>query len=255
MWTLHRAARGLIAAIVLAAFPIAARADLAAMIARGDELDAQLQTARALEVYLEAEKLGANDVELLWRVARQYALSMNDTESREEQQKLGEKALEYALRAVEADPGHPKAHLSVAICYGRLVPFVGARKKVEYSRLIHAHAQAALKREPSDSYAWHVLGVWHYELSQMGPMLRTVVKVVYGGVPEASMEEAVRLFRRAVELAPERVAHHTELGRAYAALGRTGEARAALERALALPAREKDDPESKRRAREALAAL
>jgi hypothetical protein len=45
------------------------------------------------------------------------------------------------------------------------------------------------------------------------------------------------------------------LGRAYLALGLKEQARTELERGLSLPDREKDDPESKRRAREALAEI
>jgi hypothetical protein len=43
-----------------------------------------------------------------------------------------------------------------------------------------------------------------------------------------------------------------ELGRAYAALGQKDLAKAALEKGLAMPNRQRDDDEEKRRAREAL---
>jgi Flp pilus assembly protein TadD len=74
-------------------------------------------------------------------------------------------------------------------------------------------------------------------------------------MPPASNEEAVRLFRKAVELAPERVSHHAELGRAYLAAGDKPNARVELQKALALPSKEKDDPESKRRSQVALKDL
>jgi hypothetical protein len=51
------------------------------------------------------------------------------------------------------------------------------------------------------------------------------------------------------------VSHRVELGRTYAALGRKDAARTELRKGLGLPNREKDDPESKRRASAALAAL
>ncbi len=229
--------------------------DISALIAQGDAYDAKLDNAHALEAYLQAEKLGSKDAETLYRIARQYALSMNDTKSESTQLDLAQTALAYATRAITADPKSAKAQLSAAVCYGRLVPFVSSRQKVEYSRLIKEHADTALKLDPSDSYAWHILGVWNYELAKMGMMMRGVVKVVYGGMPPASNEEAARLLRKAVELAPDRVSHHVELGRTYLALGMKEEARGELQRGLALPNREKDDPESKRRAQEALAQI
>mgnify|MGYP003694409427 CR=1 FL=1 len=49
--------------------------------------------------------------------------------------------------------------------------------------------------------------------------------------------------------------HYVELGRAYAQMGRTVEARRFIEKGLAMPNVEKDDPETKRRGRETLANL
>lgn len=232
-----------------------AHADVAELLKQGDTFDAKLDNAHALESYLQAEKLGADDAETLTRIARQYALLMNDTTSDEEQRRRGEKALQYSKRAVAADPEHAKSVLSVAICYGRLIRFQDTRTKVEYSHFVKDYADRALKLDPTDSYAWHVLGAWNYELAQMGPFARAFVRVVYGGIPPASNEEAERLFRKAVALAPDRVSHHAELGRTLAALGKKDEARVELNEALSLPSREKDDPESKKRAAATLARL
>jgi tetratricopeptide (TPR) repeat protein len=247
--------KALAALLAVVLLSTSARADIPALIAEGDAFDAKLDNVHALQSYLEAEKLGAKDANTLYRIARQYALQMNDTTSDSTQRDLGETALVYAKRAIAADPKSAKAQLSAAVCYGRLVRFASSKEKVEYSRLIKEHADIALKLDPTDSYAWHILGVWNYELAKMGPFMRGFVKVVYGAIPPASNEEAARLLKKAVEIAPERVSHHVELGRAYLALGMKAEARAELERGLALPDREKDDPESKKRAREALAEI
>jgi len=240
------------AIFALLSLTASAQGDIAALVAQGDAFDAKLENQQALQAYLEAEKQGAKDAEVLYRIARQYALTMYDTKSEAMQRDLGETALAYAKRAVTADPNNANAQLSVAICYGRLVSFVDTKSKVEYSRQIKEHADLALKLNPNDSYAWHVLGVWNYEMAKMGPLTRGFVRVIYGGMPTASNEEAARLLQKAVSLAPDRVSHHVELGRAYLALGMKDQARTELQRGLSLPNREKDDPESKKRATEAL---
>jgi tetratricopeptide (TPR) repeat protein len=244
--------KALSAIFALLALTASAQSDIAALVTQGDAFDTKLENQHALDAYLQAERLGAKDAETLYRIARQYALLMNDTTSESTQRDLGETALAYAKRAVAADPKSAKAQLSAAVCYGRLVPYVSSKQKVEYSRLIKEHAEIALKLDPTDSYAWHILGVWNYELAKMGTFMRGVVRVVYGAIPPASNEEAARLLQKAVQIAPDRVSHHVELGRAYLAMGRTDEARAELERGLALPDVEKDDPVSKKRATEAL---
>ena len=49
--------------------------------------------------------------------------------------------------------------------------------------------------------------------------------------------------------------HYIELGRIYAQMGRKEEAREYINKGLAMPDAEKDDPEAKQRGRETLAKL
>jgi tetratricopeptide (TPR) repeat protein len=74
-------------------------------------------------------------------------------------------------------------------------------------------------------------------------------------MPDASNEKALACFKKAVALNPERLLNQAELGRALAAAGRKDEARAALKKALEMPSREKDDNETKSRARKVLEDL
>jgi tetratricopeptide (TPR) repeat protein len=232
-----------------------AQSAVANLIEQGTAEDARLETARALETFLQAEKLAPDDANILWRISREYALSMDDAPAKRDQQIRGEQALAYAQRAVAADPRNAKAQLSAAICYGRLAPLVDARTRVAYSRLIKQYADTAVALDPADSYGYHVLGVWNYELAKLNPLLRALARAVYGTVPAASFEAAEQYLLKAVELAPARISHRVELGRIYAALGDKVRARAQLKLALGFPDREKDDPNSKRRAREALQDL
>jgi tetratricopeptide (TPR) repeat protein len=249
----------LLFAITFVAWPAlsvsAADESVAAAVARGDTADDQLKTSESLAAYLEAEKLGGKDADLLRKIAREYALAMVDTKSKDEQHALGEKSLAYAQRAVATGPENALAHLALAICYGRVAPYLDNKTKITYSKLIKAEVDKALKLDPSIDYAYHVLGAWDYEMASLNPILRTLAKLVYGELPSASYEDAVKNFKKAIELAPQRVAHHVELGRTYAAMGYADLAREELNRGLALPNREKDDPGCKERARESLKKL
>lgn len=242
-------------AALLVSSTFAADPSIAAAMARGNAADEQLKTAESLAAYLEAEKLGGKDAALLVKISREYSLSTVDTKSREEQIKLGEKALDYAKRALEIDPANAQAQLGLAICYGRLAPYLDNKTKIAYSKLVKEHVERALKLDPSLDLAYHVRGAWNYELASLNSVLRVIAKLIYGDLPPASYEDAVKDFKKAIELAPQRVAHHVELGRTYAAMGQKELARAELNKGLALPSREKDDPGTKERGREALRKL
>jgi Flp pilus assembly protein TadD len=84
---------------------------------------------------------------------------------------------------------------------------------------------------------------------------RSLASVIYGRLPQTTTQEAVKCFEKAIEINPARLMHYIELGRAYAQMGRTVEARLFIEKGLAMPNVEKDDPETKRRGRETLANL
>lgn len=232
-----------------------AQQDFDALIAKGDQFDAQLRTKEALAVYLEAEKLQPKNADLLRRIAKQYGESQNDTRDKAERRRIGNIALDYAKRAVAADAGNARAQLALAISYGRVAPYLDNKTKIAYSKLVKLHVDKALTLDPRNDLAWHVLGAWHYELADLSPVMRTIAQLIYGKLPAASNEEAVKAFTKAVELNPQRVGNHVELGRALAAAGRKAEARAALEKGLSLPNRQRDDPETKERARAALKKL
>ena len=243
------------ALVALTFVPSAPAQSVADLVARGDALDASQQTAKALALYLEAEKVRPDDPDLLIKIATQYGESMVDASDEAAEKAAGEKALSYALRAVQLDPELSDAHLAVAICYGRLLDFMPAREKVEYSRKVKVYTEKAIDLDPSSDYAWHMLGRWHRAVANTNPFLKGFVKVVYGGLPSASVDEAADSLRKAAELRHDRVSHHVELGLTYLDLGRTEDAKKAIQRGLALPNEERDDPETKARGRQALEEL
>jgi hypothetical protein len=222
---------------------------------RGDALQEQMRTKEALEVYLQLEQAGRKDTELLWRIALAYSEQVVDARVTSEKQRLGEIALDYSKRAVAADAANAKGYLSLSISYGRLAFFQDNRTKLEYSRLIRANAETGLRLDPKLDYAHYVLGAWNYELANLDFVRRGLARLIYGGLPDATNERAVQYLQAAIALAPQRSSHHIQLGRAYAAMGKSELARAALEQGLALPIRAKDDEHMQRLGREALKKL
>ena len=225
------------------------------LVRKGDVFDAKLQATEALEFYLPAEKLEPTNVRILVRIARQYRYLMADALTREEKLRLGDIALKYAQRAATLAPDDAEAQLSIAISYGKMLPLMGIREQIEASRQIKRTVDKAIKLDPNNDLAWHVLGRWHRVLSEVSTFKRSVASLVYSKLPQTTTEEAVRCFQKAIEINPNRLMHYVELGRAYAQMGRTAEARRFIEKGLAMPDVGKDDPETRRRGQETLAKL
>lgn len=229
--------------------------DAQAFLKKGDDLDKALKNKEALQAYLEADRLQPNRSETLRLIAREYALMMADTSSKKEKTALINASLDFAQRAVKADPKNARAHLALAICYGRVAELQSAKQRIEYAKKIEEEAALAVALDPNEDYAWHVLGRWNYEIANLNPVLAFFAEKFFGKLPHGTNARAIECFRKAIALNSTRVVHHAELGRAYAAVGDKAKARQELEKALSLPSVEKDDSETKARAQQALAGL
>jgi len=242
-------------AILLTRALNAAPSQFETLLGKGDALDAQGQCDGALACYREAEKLAPRNVDLLCRISKQYHDAMADAPSRDAMRERCRLALSYAERAAALDPQHGMAEALVAVSYGRLARLVDTRTKANYSREVERHARRALELQPDNDVACYVLGAWNLELANLSAMQRRMAKWIYGGLPAASNAEAERCLNKAISLNPTRASYFVELGRVYAATGRTKEARATLEKALSMPPPGKDDPRMKERAEKALKKL
>ncbi len=225
------------------------------LILQGDACDNAFKPKQALKHYLPAERITPDDPELLIKIARQYVYQMDSLPSKDAKVKSARRALAYSERAMKLAPNSSEPYLSVAICYGKLTPLVGTREKIQASSKIKQAAEQALKLDPNNDYAWHLLGRWHQALAGVGGVTRSVAKMIYGGLPNASYNESARCFERAKALNPNRLIHHIELGRTYAEMSRKTEAKRYITQGLAMVNSEFDDPGTKQRGRETLKKL
>jgi len=241
----------LLLAVLIGFRAFAEDAHVASLLKQGDIEERQGHTRAALTCFKQAEDIDPQNVPVLLRVAKQYSDLIADTKPEEGARAFADKALDYSKRAVGIDPKSAKGRLSLAIAYGRLTDFVGNKVKLEYSKLIKDETEKSIELDPTDDFAWHVLGRWNFGVANVNVMLKAMARMVYGGMPAASNEDAAKCLKKASELAPQRIIHHSELARVYQAMGRKDQAIKEWQIVLALPALDKEDEKDKVEARSA----
>ncbi|MEO8353689.1 MAG: hypothetical protein ABI680_18330, partial [Chthoniobacteraceae bacterium] len=235
---------------MLLAAALADDARVTELIKRSDTEIARHHTAAALGALRAAEAIEPQTAEALVQISKQYTeVAAATVKDPNQSRAILEQALACAQRALSLDPRNAKAHLSVAICYGKLTDFVGNRTKLEYSKLIRDEAQRSIALDPRDDFGWHVLGRWHAGIADVGVVMKALAKAVYGGLPEASNEEAARCLEKAAKLAPRRIIHHAELAKVYQALGKKDAAKKEWRTVLSLPAVDEEDRNYQREAK------
>lgn len=223
-------------------------------LVRVDEMRGGGQFRDALSRLSELRSEHGDQVEILWRISMTRVDVGKTADSDGAAKEHYREALRLAETALTVDASNAHAHLARAVAEGRLALGAGTQERVQRSRAVKTHADRAIEINPNLPGAFHVRGRWHREVADLNFLERTVVRTVYGGLPDASFEQAVRDFERALELENVRF-HHLELAKTYLKMDRPADARTHLQTVIDLPAREPFAQQYKEEAQELLNEL
>jgi tetratricopeptide (TPR) repeat protein len=236
--------------------PVFADNEITVQIAKGDSLFNLFDNKGALEHYLTALQLDSMNYEANWKAARAFTDVGENIEDDDERAEFYLKGSLCARKAVQIDSMGAKAHLYLSISLGRVALDAGAKERIKLSKEIKKEVDLAIKYDPNNDTAYHVLGRWNRKLSNLSWIEKGFADMFLGGVPEeASEENAVAAFQKAIELKPSHINHHLELGITYEMMDMEEEAKKEFQICLDLPKSDSDDDKYKVQAQEFLEDL
>lgn len=244
--------KNLVSALILALLFHAAALNLFAQIEKGDELHKARNLKGALEVYEKVLKETGESYELAWRLSRTYSdLGESETDHKTQTVQF-EKALAWAEKAIELNSQGSKGHLYLAIAYGRMARVKGPKEQIRLSKLIKEEAEKTLEFDPQEHIAWHILGCWNRELSTLNWVEKGFANLFLGGIPkDASLDQSVICLKKAVEINPDVIVHHLELGLTYEEMNQKELAVQEFKTVLSLPIYDfQDDAHQKKAVKE-----
>jgi tetratricopeptide (TPR) repeat protein len=196
-----------------------AQEDVNHLIADAEQLERKGNTESAITALKTADKMSPDNVEVAELLAQQYVLKVDDETDPAAKKAIGEMALDLARKAADKLPQSSEAQVTLAAAYGKLTDLVDPRTKIEYSKQVYAEATTALRLDPDSDFGNLILAQWNYQMVFLNPFLKTLAELIYGKFPAASREEAIAHYKRAIELAPERIVHHAEFAKALDTMG------------------------------------
>ncbi|XWN36911.1 MAG: hypothetical protein ROO71_13230 [Balneola sp.] len=142
--------------------------------------------------------------------------SYSDRNEQQEDERLEyfTKALNMADQAIEIDSNNIYGYERKSMAFAGLVSIQGLKEKVQLADSVRINAELALEIDPNSDRALHILGRWHYEVSQFGGFMRFFARLFFGTAPKASYEQALYYFNRSAELEDFPV-HHYWIGMTY----------------------------------------
>lgn len=151
-------------------------------------------------------------------------------------------AVTYAQMALKIDPKNSESNCVMAIALGRTALSKSGREKIENAKEIKKYLDISLAIDPKNYKAWHVLGRWQFEISNLNALERALVKILFGALPPASISQAIASYEKARSLKPEFILNYYEMALAYQDNDNKSKAIASLRYMIKLPNQTEDDP-------------
>jgi tetratricopeptide (TPR) repeat protein len=242
---------------VLSLTPAAVAGQIADHLARGDEAYVALRPVDAIVHYEAAIAEDSSSYDALWKASRSLADLAEYERDKEKRADMYRRAEALARGAVAVKPHDAEAHFHLARALGRVALSHGPRDRVKYGKAVREEALTALRIDPDHPGALHVMGMWHAEVRRLPGIARFFAKSFLGGkiFGEARWDEAVRLLSRAVEVDPQRLAHHLDLARIYRDIDQPEQARVHYQHVIDGAVTDYNDEQYKREAAEEIEKL
>ena len=155
----------------------------------------------------------------------------------------------YAKTALRFYPNSDEANVAMAFSVAKSLMLKSGKEKITAVKELKNYGDKAVTQNSRNFKAWHVLGKWNYEVSNLNAFERTAVKIIYGGLPPASLSNSIMYYEKAKSLAPNFTLNYLELAKAYNKNDETDKALTQLNYLLAIKNQTEDDPRIKEEAR------
>lgn len=205
------------------------------LIRQGDQFEKEMKEPAAYQLFREVLKQQPNHLHALIRCSELASRLGKLQTQKTKQMEYYQAALDYATRALKVNASSSDANMVMAIAFGRMVLMRSGGEKISHVRSIKAYAEKSLQFNANNFKALHVLGRWHYEVSNLNMMERAGAKIFFGGIPAATIDSSIYYYEKARALSPGFLLNYLELSKAYYRKGQKGKSIQLLHHLLKLP--------------------
>lgn len=246
----------LLAALILSAPSLLQAQSKDKLIDEGDHYSTvTFENQKALDKYLQADKIAPHNYEILWRISRSYVDIGEHKPGSTDQEKAVQleyyqKALQSADETIKANPNGSMGYLRRAIANGRVALFKGIWTAMDLVKQVKADCEKAIALDAKNASAYYILARTHAKLCEKSKIVRWPL-----GLGWANRDEASALYEKAIALRPSFIMYRVDAAKNYIENGDEEKAKAELVKAASLPKEDEDDDALKREARELLQKL
>jgi tetratricopeptide (TPR) repeat protein len=206
------------------------------------KFDILMDDVKALKLYKQALVKEPSDVILLCKCSELSSRIAARIADKSTMTTYHLAARSFALKALQVNPLNSEANFVMALVEGRDALVKSGKQKIDAVKAIRKFALLSIHYDAANYKAWHVMGKWYAEISDLNIFERSAVKLFFGGLPEASLNDAIIAFEKSKHLNPGLLLNYLELAKAYKKNSEENKAKQQLTAMLRLPVTSEDDP-------------
>lgn len=222
------------------------------LIAQADKYEAALNENAAFETLKQVNKINPRNHYALWKLSELCSRIGHRQATTKQKQQYYSAGKTYAELAIKVAPADADGYYAMSVAMGRLALSNSGKEKINAVKEIRTNAEKAVKLNPKHGRAWHVIGKWNYEVSDLNVFEKAGLKLMYGGLPAASIQQAIQAYEKAKIYEPNFALNYLELSKAYNRNGQRDKAIALLKALPSVPAKTTDDARIKKEGAELL---
>ncbi|MBX3255268.1 MAG: hypothetical protein KF862_14100 [Chitinophagaceae bacterium] len=229
--------------------------DVDAFIKEAEKSERDLNEADALNKYKEVLKAHPANSIALWKASELTGRIGNRQKDEKQREAAFTEARQFAEAALNENRNSADASYAMAATAARMSTVTSGKNKARSLRDMKNYADTALQINPRHARALYILGKWNFDIVNLNAGEKAAVKVLFGGMPKATLDGAIENFEKARVADPLLVISYLDLAKAYVKNHQTDKAIEVLNRMIKLPPKTGDDQEYKAEGKALLASL
>jgi hypothetical protein len=230
--------------------------DVNVLLKEAQNLDRALKEDFAFDKYKQVLAVDPKNMQALIRSAEISVAAGNRQEDRKIRKGFYETSKVFADKALAVDTSNADAYYIRALAAAKLAEVETENKKIAANlKEVRTYIDKALSINPNHAKANYVLGKWYFDMAAMAWTKKSALKVLYGGMPNATLEDAEKYMEKARKLEPYFVINSLDLAKAYKYDNKPAKAIEVLNQLVKLPNRTADDANLKAEGKKMLSEM
>ena len=220
-------------------------------LSEGDSLYYNFKIEEAFPLYKKAYNLEPDDYNTLLNIVKIYNAVgefKRKDHNKDDAKNDFNLAINFSAKLINLFPDSSLAYTYSAVSYGNMARLTGGKERLNYAREIEKNAKKAVVLDSNNAIPYVILGAFYREISRLSWIERIFANMLYGSVPDGSLQDSQKMLKTALEKSPKLITANFQMALTYRAMDNKEKEKEYFQKVISLPLYDFRDPYLKKSA-------